>query len=69
VKIGDLVTVNPAKAGLYLIIDEDPARESMHVVNELNAIALGKLYILYDPEAVQAIEMHEKWIEVISEGR
>ena len=66
-KVGDLVTVNPAKAGLYLIIDEDPTRESMHVVNELNGIALGKLYMLYDPETAQTVEMHEKWIEVINE--
>jgi hypothetical protein len=27
-KIGDLVTVNPAKAGLYLIIDEDPSMKN-----------------------------------------
>ena len=66
-KVGDLVTVNPAKVGLYLIIDEDPSRE--HVVSNSTGIVLGKLYMLYDPETAQTVEMHEKWIEVINESR
>jgi hypothetical protein len=65
--VGDLVTVNPAKAGLYLIIDEDPSREN--VVPNPTGIVLGKLYMLHGPETTQAIEMHEKWIEVINESR
>jgi len=66
-KVGDLVTVNPAKAGLYLIVDEDPTREN--VVPNPTGIVLGKLYMLYDPEAAQTVEMHEKWIEVVNEVR
>ena len=66
-KVGDLVTTFPTKTGLYLIIDEDPSRE--HVVSNPTGIVLGKLYMLYDPETAQTVEMHEKWIEVINESR
>jgi len=63
VKAGDLVTVNPASTGLYLIVDEAHSREN--VVRALDGIVLGKLYMLYDPETSQASELHEKWIKVV----
>ena len=63
-QIGDLVTVNPAKTGLYLIIEEEPSKENN--VPNITGIVLGKLYMLYGYESAQAIEMHEKWIEVIA---
>lgn len=66
-KPGDLVTVNPAKSGLYLIIGEDPDREN----NWPNptGVVLGKLFKLYVPYEGTIIDMHEKWIEVVNESR
>jgi hypothetical protein len=64
-KIGDLVTIKPAKIGCYLIVGEDPEREN-RVPNQ-TGIVLGKLYKLYDPTEVWVADMHEKWIEVVNE--
>ena len=66
-QIGDLVTVNPAKTGLYLIIEEDPSKENN--VPNITGIVLGKLYMLdcISGDCVECpMEMHEKWIEVIA---
>ena len=70
-KIGDLVTVKPAKIGCYLIVGEDPARENN--VPTHTGIVLGKMYQLYGQEDTDVStkwivpDMHEKWMEVISE--
>lgn len=66
-KVGDLVTVKPSKSGVYLIIDEDPARESNWSDHE--GTPLGKLYEIHDPYVGAIVDMHEKWIEVVNEGR
>ena len=70
-KIGDLVTVKPGKIGCYLIVGEDPDREN-NVPNP-TGVVLGKMYQLYgqdgldDPTKMIVADMHEKWMEVISE--
>ena len=66
-KVGDLVVVKPAKVGCYLIVGEDPEKEN-NVPNP-TGVVLGKLYKLYDPIELRIADMHEKWIEVISECR
>ena len=62
-KIGDLVTVNPARSGMYLIVGEDREREN----NWPNpaGVVLGKLYKLYAPEEGRILDMHEKWIVAV----
>ncbi len=65
--IGDLVTVKPAQAGVYLIIGEDPGREN-NIPNP-TGVVLGRLYEMYDPYEKRIVDMHEKWISVISESR
>ena len=64
-KVGDLVIVNPARSGMYVIVGEDPGGEN----NWPNptGIVLGRLYKLYAPEEGRVLDMHEKWIEVLSE--
>jgi len=64
-KVGDLVTVKPAKVGCYLIVGEDPDGEN-NLPNP-TGIVLGKLYHLYNPHGGTVQDMHEKWIEVINE--
>lgn len=64
-KVGDLVTVKPAKSGTHLIIGEDPGREN-NIPNP-TGVVLGRLYELYNPHEERIIDMHEKWIEVINE--
>jgi|TARA_R110000824_G_scaffold84392_2_gene210550 hypothetical protein len=65
-KIGDLVTVKPAKVGVHLIIGEDPDRENNWPTP--TGVILGRLYELYNPYEERIVDMHEKWIEVISES-
>jgi len=65
VKIGDLVTVKPAKIGVHLIVGEDPSREN----NWPNptGVVLGRLYKLYNSHEETVVDMHEKWLEVVNE--
>ena len=58
-KIGNIVTVKPASSNIYLIVGRGPYDDDEH---------LGKCWLLYNEE-VGIQPMHEKWIEVISEGR
>lgn len=65
-KIGDLVTVKPAKTGVYLIAGEDPNKENNWPNS--SGVVLGKLYKLYAPELDEnLVDMHEKYIEIINE--
>ena len=66
-KLGDLVTVRPARSGLYLIIGEDPNRENTW--SDPTGIVLGRLFKLYAPSDSAIVDMHEKWIEVVHESR
>ena len=63
-KVGDLVVVKPAEEGFYLIVGEDPERENNR---QFQSGALGRLYHLYDPIEGCVRDMHEKWMEVVSE--
>ena len=64
-KVGDLVTVKPSRSGVYLIVGEDPGRENNW--QKPDGTVLGRLYKLYIPEERRVLDMHEKWIEVLSE--
>ncbi len=64
-KVGDLVTVFPAKVSTYLIVGEDPDREN----NWPNSRgeSLGRLYKLFDSQENCVVDMHEMWIKVLNE--
>ena len=64
-RVGDLVTVFPAKISTYLIVGEDPDREN----NWPNARGevLGRLYKLFDSQENCVVDMHEMWIKVLNE--
>jgi hypothetical protein len=55
--VGDLVTVLPAKEGIYILVEQLPACEDEY---------LGKCWMLYN-EALGLQRMHEKWIRLIND--
>jgi hypothetical protein len=59
-KVGDLVTVLPAEAGIFLVIKGPQLAH--HRPEQEN---LGPLWILYNEELGIA-KMHEKWIKIIN---
>jgi len=61
VKVGDLVTVLPARGSTYLVVKYlRPAGDSFERED------LGPLWMLYNEE-IGIGKMHEKWMEIISE--
>ena len=64
IKPSSLVTVRPARAGLYLVIRDLPEMEISWPAAE-DGIPLGKLWELYDPSDQETKMMHEKFIEVV----
>ena len=63
-KVGDLVTVLPAASNMYLVVKCIEASDLLRASRE----DLGALWELYSEE-LGIRRMHEKWMEVISEGR
>lgn len=66
-KVGDLVVVLPYRKNLYLIVDEHPEGENNWLQPGSEA-PLGRLWQLYDSSDLEIKNMHEKYIEVISEN-
>ena len=66
-KVGDLVTVKPLKAHLYLIVDSHPDKEMNWP--DSNGVIPGMLWELHGPEDLDSGPMYEKFIEVINESR
>lgn len=67
-KIGDLVTVKPARAHLYLIVDSYPDQEQNWP--DSNGVVAGMLWELLGPTGTELNgPMYEKFIEVINESR
>ena len=64
-KVGDLVKVNPAKIGTFVIVNEVKDQEISWP--DRDGIAPGKLWELYDPEIGEINTMYERWIEVVNE--
>jgi hypothetical protein len=65
-KVGDLVTVKPARIGLYLIVDSHPDKEMNWP--GANGVIAGRLWELHSTER-RGGPMYEKFIEVISESQ
>ena len=65
-RVGDLVTVKPARTGLYLIVDSHPDKEMNWP--DANGVIAGMLWELHGTETLCG-PMYEKFIEVISESR
>lgn len=61
--IGDIVTVKPAEASLYLIVGEDSEKENNWP--DHSGDVLGRMFELYNPLDGDIKLMHEKWIRVI----
>ena len=65
-KVGDLVQVRPAKAGIYLVVrkilvgDEDYPRYRTSATQ-------GTLWLLFGDD-IGCAPMNEKWIDVLSES-
>jgi hypothetical protein len=64
VKVGDLVTIKPARQGLYIITSLD-ACDLHHRGRLPTAVTLVSL----DDSCSAPLPMGKKWIEVISESR
>jgi hypothetical protein len=66
VKIGDLVTVKPARVHLYLIVGCHPDKEMNWP--DSSGINAGMLWDLHGTEEPH-VPMYEKFIEVINEAK
>ena len=65
--IGDLVTILPARAGIYLIVGEDAEGEINWPGHD--GRCLGRLLFLYDAIHHDIRPTYERWVENINENR
>ena len=63
-RVGNLVTVCPARESLYLVVDVLPDQEINWPSSE-DGVPLGRLWELYDPSGQETKAMYEKFIEVV----